>query len=534
MKRLSVVVAAAMLAAATASAHAEISDPVQVDSGKISGIPANPDGIRVFKGIPFGAPPVGDLRWKEPQPVAKWGGVYKADHFRDVCIQPPGQGRQNIAVDVPGSPKMSEDCLYLNVWTGAAKASEKRPVMVWIYGGAFTEGAGSIGLYDGDVLAKKGAVVVTLNYRLGPFGFFAHPALAAESPHHTSGNYGITDMLAALHWVQKNIAAFGGDPDNVTVFGQSAGAMAISALVGSPRSKGLFHRAISESGNWMGLRMGAMAPYAPAEAAGLKKAEAAGAKSLADLRAMSAEEVTAKLGGRGLGGGMVADGYIFPKDLNKVFSTGQQNAVDVLVGSNAHESFFPGGPKAEQFKAQLKPRWGDLTPAVLKVYPAGTDAEAAASSAAMFSDEVTWLMRLYASDQLKLGKKAYVFSFAYNPPSPPGKQAFPTHAAEIPYVFDNLGQPHLFPDMSSPELAAKSAEARKLADTMSSYWVNFAKTGNPNGDGLPNWPAYTGIDTGKAMILDAKTMAEKKPDTAMLDLYTKLYNRETAGNASGK
>jgi para-nitrobenzyl esterase len=309
--------------------------------------------------------------------------------------------------------------------------------------------------------------------------------------------------------------------------------MAISALVGSPRAKGLFHRAISESGNWMGLRMGAMAPYAPAEAAGLKKAEAAGATSLKDLRAMSAEDVTAKLGGRGPAG-MIADGYIFPKDLNKVFADGKQNAVDVLVGSNAHESFFPGGPKAKQFKAQIQHRWGDLTPAVLKVYPAATDAEAAASSSAMFSDEVTWLMRLYASDQLKLGKKAYVFSFAYNPPSPQDKQAHPTHAAEIPYVFDNIGKPRLFPDMSSPELAAKSPVAQKLGDEMSSYWVNFARTGNPNGKGLPKWPAYTGMETGKAMILDAKTMAEKKPDTAMLDLYTRLFNKESSGNASGK
>ncbi len=534
MKIRSVVFAAAMIAAATTSVRAEISDPVRLASGEISGLRANADGIRVFKGIPFAAPPVGDLRWKAPQPVAKWNGVRKADKFGDVCIQPPGKGRLNIAVDVPGSPKMGEDCLYLNVWTGAKKASEKRPVMVWIYGGAFTEGAGSIGLYNGNVLAKKGAVVVTLNYRLGPFGFFAHPALSKESPHHVSGNYGIMDMIAALHWVQNNIAAFGGDPNNVTVFGQSAGAMAISALVGSPLAHGLFHRAISESGNWMGLRMGAMAPFAPAEAAGLKKAEAAGLKTLADMRALSPEQVTAKLGGRGLGGGMIADGYVFPKDLNKIFANGKQNAVDVLVGSNAHESFFPGGPKAAQFKAQLKHRWGGLTDAVLKEYPATTDAQAAASSSQMFSDEVTWLMRLYATDQLKTGKKAYVFSFAYEPPSPPGKQAMPTHASEIPYVFDNLGQPHLFPDASSPELAAKSKVAEKLADTMSSYWVNFARTGNPNGNGLPQWPAYTGMDTGRAMILNAKVHAEKAPPTAKLDLYSALYKKDMAGNASGK
>ena len=534
MSRLSFVVAAAMLVAATTSVRAEISDPVRLDSGQISGVPGAKDGIRVFKGIPFAAPPVGELRWKDAQPVPKWDGVRKADTFGDVCIQPPGRGRQNIAVDVPGSPKQSEDCLYLNVWTGAKSASEKRPVMVWIYGGAFTEGAGSIGLYDGTVLAKKGAVVVTMNYRLGPFGFFAHPALSAESPHHTSGNQGITDMVAALHWVQDNIAAFGGDPKNVTVFGQSAGAMAISALVGSPIAKGLFHRAISESGTWMGLGLGKMAPYAPAEAAGEKKAEAAGLKTLAEMRALSSDEVTAKLSGRGLGGGMIADGYVFPKDLNKVFEEGKQNAVDVLVGSNAHESFFPGGPKAEQLKAQLKQRFGDAYDAALKVYPAGTDEQAVASSMAMFSDQVTWVMRLYASDQRKVGKKAYVFQFAYLPPSPKDKQAYPTHAAEIPYVFDNIGQPRLFPDTSSPELADASRVAHEVGDTMSSYWVNFAKTGNPNGEGLPTWPEYTGLPNGKAMILDAKSMAEKAPPKAMLDLYTGLYKKQMAGNASGQ
>jgi para-nitrobenzyl esterase len=207
----------------------------------------------------------------------------------------------------------------------------------------------------------------------------------------------------------------------------------------------------------------------------------------------------------------------------------------VLVGSNAHESFFPGGPKADALKAQIEKRWGDDANAAMKVYPAGTDEEAVKSSMAMFSDEVTWLMRLYASDQAKIGKKAYVYVFAYDPPSPPEKQAWPTHAAEIPYVFDNLAQPRLFPDSSSPELAAKSEVAQTVADTLSSYWVNFARTGNPNSKGLPAWRAYTtDIDTGRAMVLNAKTMAEKAPDTAMLDLYTTLYKKEMAGNASGR
>src|SRR5688572_13529020 len=240
-------------------ANAQLGEPLKLDAGSIGNSSESSPGIRAFKGIPFAAPPVGALRWREPQPVAKWDGVRDASKFGNVCIQPDGGARGNIAV-APGSPPMSEDCLYLNVWPGAAAATERRPVMVYFFGGAFSEGAGSIPLYDGDALAKKGAVVVTMNYRLGPFGFFTHPALTADSPHKASGNYGLADMVASLRWVKSNIAAFGGDPGNVTVFGQSAGAMAIGSLVASPETKGMFHRAIGQSGSWMGLGPSAAMP----------------------------------------------------------------------------------------------------------------------------------------------------------------------------------------------------------------------------------------------------------------------------------
>src|SRR6185295_12354557 len=226
-------------------------------------------GVRAFKGIPFGAPPVGDLRWKEPQPVPKWEGVRKAEQWGNACVQPnqPARNPNNVTVDLPDSPKMSEDCLYLNVWTSAPRAGAKQAVMVWIFGGAYSEGGGNSPHNDGENLAKKGVVVVNFNYRLGPFGFFSHPELTKESGHNASGNQALADSLAVLRWVKTNIAAFGGDPNNVTIFGESAGAAMVGGLVGSPLAKGLFHRAISESGAWMGLGMGPMTPRAQAERA---------------------------------------------------------------------------------------------------------------------------------------------------------------------------------------------------------------------------------------------------------------------------
>src|SRR5436190_12921928 len=253
------------VAASVAVLSAALPEPVKTDAGLIAAAKNSPDGVRVFRGIPFGAPPVGALRWKPTQPRAKWDGVRPGDRFGNVCIQPKGVGRLNVSVDMPDSPATSEDCLYLNVWTGAARANERRPVMVWIFGGAYTEGAGSSRHNDGEALARKGAVVVTFNYRLCPFGFFSHPELTAESGHNASGNQAVWDCIAALKWVQKNIAAFGGDPANVTIFGESAGAALSAGLVGSPEAKRLFHRAISESGAWMGLSMGRMRTREQAE-----------------------------------------------------------------------------------------------------------------------------------------------------------------------------------------------------------------------------------------------------------------------------
>jgi para-nitrobenzyl esterase len=418
---------------------------------------------------------------------------------------------------------LSEDCLYLNVWTGAASATERRPVMVYFFGGAFTEGAGSVPLYDGTALAKKGAVVVTMNYRLGAFGWFVHPELSKESGRNASGNYGLMDMIASLQWVKSNISAFGGDPNNVTVFGQSAGANAIVALIASPEARGLFHRAIAQS--IMGLGLGPMPALADAEARGAEAAAKAGASSLVALRAMSAEDVQKNL----RGGGMIIDGWIIPRHVIDTFRAGEQNPVDVMFGSNKDEgSFFPGGPGAQAFQNQVKGRWGELADAYLKLYPAGTDAEAAASSSAAFRDETFWRTRLYVGYQAEQGRKAYQYYFTQSPPMPDGQASLgATHAAELPYVFNNLGQLPLFPDRSSAEKARASVPDQTLAERMSSYWVNFARSGDPNAEGLPEWPTFKDKQSGTALVL-AEPASASLPEAERIELYDILFEKQLA------
>ena len=526
MKLFSICLVASLMLAASVLVPAAAPDPVRTDAGLLAPAANSPEGVRVFRGIPFGAPPVGPLRWKAPQAVARWDGVREADQFGPVCVQPKGVGRLNVSVDMPDSPRADEDCLYLNVWTAAARATERRPVMLWIFGGAYTEGAGSSRHNDGEALARKGAVLVTFNYRLGPFGFFSHPELTRESGHNASGNYAVMDALAVLTWVQKNIAAFGGDPANVTIFGESAGASLSAGLVGSPLAKGLFRRAISESGAWMGLSMAPMRSRASAEAPAGRGASPIMALPLAELRAKSTDEIS-----KGLrGAGMIADGWVIPEDLSLTFASGRQNSVDVLIGSNKDEgSFILRGPTAEQWTSRVHGRWGDLADAYLKLYPAGSDAEAARSSEAAFRDEMAWHMRLYAQAQAKLGKQAYLYYFTHEPPVDSGKPNLrATHTAEIPYVFNNLKAVRVFPDGSSPELTSASEAERKLADIVSSYWVNFARTGNPNGKGLAPWPAYRDKTTGRAMILGdtQQAMDEHTTDTAKWDLYDQLYAKQ--------
>ncbi len=508
---------------------AALPDTVQTDAGVVSGVTL-PGGLRVFKGLPFGAPPVGDLRWRAPQPVAPWKDVRKATVFGPVCVQPPGVGRLNVSVDLPNSPDVSEDCLTLNVWTGASAASDRRPVMVWIFGGAYTEGAGSSPHNDGEALARKGVVLVTVNYRLGPFGFFSHPELTRESGRNASGNQAMMDNIAALRWVQKNIAAFGGNPGNVTIFGESAGAALVGGLVGSPEAKGLFHRAIAQSGAWMGLSMAPMRTRLQAEQpAPTRGAPVAPLAPLAQLLALPTEDVARTM----RGAGMIVDGWIVPEDLSLTFADNRQNAVDVLVGSNKDEgSFVERGPNVAQWTARVRQRFGDMADAYLALYPAGTDAQASASSAASFAEEMAWHMRLFAARQQARGKKAYLYYFTHEPPTDPARRNLrATHTAEIPYVFNNLRAPRVFPDASSPELSAASSAEREFAERISSYWVNFARTGDPNSSGLPPWPAFSAA--GPSMVLGSPAPI---PSADKMAFYDAFYARQLAtlrGGAAG-
>jgi para-nitrobenzyl esterase len=514
-------------------AHAALTAPVKTNKGLVKGVQALSPGIEVWKGIPFAKPPVGDLRWRAPQPVTAWKGVRSGAKFGDVCLQPRGKGRPNITTDEPDSPAMSEDCLYLNVWSGAHKAGEKRPVIVWIYGGAYTEGGGSTIAYDGTNLARKGAVVVTLNYRLGTLGFLSHPELTAESGHNASGNYALMDSIAVLRWIKANIAQFGGDPNSVTIMGQSAGACMVAALVGSPEAKGLFERAVSESGAWSGLSLAKMETLEAAEKATLAATDKLGIHSLKEMRAMSGEDALTKLGRAN----MIVDGWIIPEDLTKTFAEGHQNRVDVLTGNNGNEGGFGGGfggrgpaITAASWKAGAQQRWGAAADLGLAAYPATTDEEAKADAGKPFTDNMAFLQRLFALSQARIGKRAYLYQFTHDPPYPDGKpNNGPTHATEVAYVFDNLAKPHLFPDGSDPAKAAASPEDRALADQMSSYWVNFARTGDPNGKGLPKWPEVTELPPGEAMLLDDPSHPGVALTQAKIDLYQAIYNHDFGG-----
>lgn len=498
-------------------AAAAIQDPVKTDVGQISGVAGKNPEVRVYKGISFAAPPVGDLRWKPPQPVTRWDGVLTADKFGSECVQGGGgRGGARGGAAKGGAPKGgaggasgSEDCLYLNVWTAAQSASEKRPVLVWAYPGGYTSGNGASPAFDGEALAKKGVILITFNYRVGAFGFFAHPELTKESDHHASGNYGLMDLAATLRWVQRNIAAFGGDPRNVTIAGDSAGAALVAMMTGSPEGKGLFRRVISESGAWMGLGVSKMTTLASAEQNGVRLAAGLGANSLAELRAKPAAEIQA--GGRG--GGPVVDGWYIPEDFSKTFEAGKENEVDILVGSNKDEGTFFGGPvTAAQFTMQAKTRYGDLAESYLKVYPAGSDEEATRSSLASFRDALGFHQRKWAQLQEKRGKsKTYVYYFTHDPTAGAPNSRGATHGAEAPFVFQNPGR------------AMWTDAEKQLSDTISSYWVNFATTGDPNGKGLPKWPEYREKTSNHRMVLGDKVEVEPANDTEHLAWWESYY-----------
>ena len=459
------------------------SPQIPTESGAISGVRAS--GLSVYKGIPFAAPPVGDLRWRPPVHVAPWTGTRAADAFAPACMQ--------VGVSMPGEtpPKVSEDCLYLNIWTPAKTADEHLPVIVWIYGGGYINGSASMPLYWGDRLAHKGVIVVTIAYRLGPLGFLAHPELTRESPHHSSGNYGLMDQIAALEWIQRNIAAFGGDPKNVTIAGQSSGAISVSILMASPLAKGLFQRAIGESGGlFEPLQLGPKFLLANAERDGEKYAASLGAASLEELRRLPASLLTGNAGGICH---PVIEPYVLPLSPYEAFTSGQQNDVPLLIGSNAEEAramVDVTHESAATFDSDVEHSVGQLPPALVAAYPHTTDEQARQARLDLERDlRFGWDMWAWARLQAGTGQNhVYYYSFRQRPPFPAGSVYEgwgASHFAELWYVFDHLNQ--------SP-WNWTSAD-RRVAEEMSSYWVNFARSGNPNGPGLPAWPAFTNAES---------------------------------------
>jgi para-nitrobenzyl esterase len=480
-----------------ASAIAQAQTPsTHTESGAISGV--SEGGLSVYKGIPFAAPPIGDLRWRSPMPVAPWTGTRKADAFAPACIQ--------TGVSMPGEvpPAVSEDCLYLNIWTPAkpANAHERLPVIVWIYGGGYINGSASMPLYWGDRLAHKGVIVVTIAYRVGSLGFLALPELTRESPHHSSGNYGLMDQIAALEWIQRNIAAFGGDLKNVTIAGQSSGAISVSILMASPRAKGLFQRAIGESGGlFEPFQLAPKYLLANAERDGEKYSASLGAPSLPELRRLPASQFTGNADGIVH---PVIEPYVLPLTPYEAFALGQQNDVPLLIGSNADEarSLTDVTPvKAATFDSDLEHSFGALPPQLVSPYPHATDQEAKQARLSLERDlRFGWDMWAWARLQAGTGQSSvYYYSFTQKPPFPAGSVYEgwgASHFAELWYVFDHLDQaPWRW-----------SAADRKVAEEISSYWVNFAKSGTPNGAGLPPWPAFTNADSKVIYLGDPITV----------------------------
>jgi para-nitrobenzyl esterase len=493
--------------------------PVRTEAGLIEGVPE--DGLTVYEGVPFATPPVGALRWKPPQLLAPWAGVKKTDHYAPACAQVPISSE---ALGIPVVPT-SEDCLYLNIWTPAKSARDRLAVMVWIYGGGFAGGATSYAVYDGTRLARKGVVLVSIAYRVGPFGFLAHPALTRESGR-SSGNYGLLDQIAALKWVQRNIAAFGGDPHRVTIFGESAGGISVSMLAASPLANGLFEGVISESGGSFGPPKQdgeggvTVPPLALAEQSGSAFLASLGVSSLAQARALPAATLLKGRGASMMGGTFWPnfDGYVLTGDQYVLYSAGLQNDTPILVGTNSDEgAIFPYAHDAATYVKAVRAQYGAYADKILKAYPAGSDAQAARSSRDLARDTTfAWHTWAWARLQSRTGKgRAFLYYFNHRPPfpaRPPFNDWGAIHGSEIAYVFGNLTQPGM----------QFTADDRALSDAIGTYWTNFAKTGNPNGAGVPTWPAFSTRHPA-VMHFDGMPVAGPVPNLEKLEVLEGYY-----------
>lgn len=489
------------------SCQQPIPGQLKVEGGTIQGTVT--EDLTIYKGIPFAAPPIGDLRWKAPQPVEKWEGVKETITYAPA----PMQGGN------PASGK-SEDCLYLNVWTPAKSPKEKLPVLVWIYGGGFSFGSTSDPVHNGEHLARKGVVLVSIAYRVGQLGFLAHPELSAENPNGVSGNYGILDQIAGLKWVQNNIEAFGGDPDKVTIFGESAGGIAVSMLCASPLAKGLFHAAISQSGGSFGPTRPTTYPgenmktLKDAEQDGIGYAKRMEVSSLAEMRNIDADKLPM---GMGMGGGWpITDGYVIPDDQYKLYEAGKYNDVPVLIGYNSDEGLsFSPGRNPQEYVENVNRRFGPFAEKLLEAYPVGESTIPRSARNLLRDAAFGWQTWSWGRLQNQTGKSpVYFYIFDQHPDFPedsPQADHGTPHGVDVAFVFQNL-------DRSNPKTSSSDLE---IMEAMGTYWTNFAKNHNPNGDNLPNWPTYTIADPA-VMYLGPTPYLGKIPDEAsmmVLDSY---------------
>ncbi len=516
-------------------------EPIEISSGMLRGTVEGDEGdLHVFKGIPFAAPPVGDLRWRPPQPAASWDGVRECFEFGNASAQKPSP----LTESFPGmklDAATSEDCLYLNIWAPAEASDEPRPVMVWIHGGGYEMGAGSQGLYNGANLARKGVVVVTINYRLGGLGYLAHPALSRESAKGVSGNYGVLDQIQSLKWVQENIKAFGGDPNRVTIFGESAGGGSVFALLCSPLAKGLFHRAISESGpalNWSHLGDSNFGyPAAEKDGAemvanlGIDDGENAAAAlraldvdSLLEMTANEERPATIDFRTAILRMAPIVDGWVIPDDPMTIFKQGKQNDVPLIIGCNRDEATMftmttrlPTTPEA--FTESITSQFDAHAEAFNAVYPVTDRKSIRKAVNALFGDLVFVApARFVARNMGNVPSQAYLYHFNKVPPGTSGMMLGAHHGAEIPYVF---GQMDLAPKITDDDL--------RTTETMMDYWVHFAATGNPNRKGLPAWPAYDAESDGWLRI-DGKrieaTTGVRKQQLDVVDAFMSQWRHQ--------
>jgi para-nitrobenzyl esterase len=496
-----------------------LKEPIQITGGLITGTPTIQwtPGVRLYRGIPYAAPPIGNLRWRPPLPVVSWPGVKAADHFGPACMQAPTDTEGNAWRE--GLVPVSEDCLYINVWTPARTTDADLPVMVFIHGGGNFRGASSENQYDGAYLAAKGVVFVSFNYRMNVFGFLAYPGLTSESDQHSSGNYALLDQIAALKWVHENIAHFGGNPQDVMIFGHSAGSANVSSLLASPLAHGLFESALMQSGENLGKGL----TLAEAEKKGQVFAESVGAHSVADLRKMPAEELL-KAWPRRMGA--IVDGWVLPQDVYSTFAAGKQNDVPLIVGSVANDT--PGPPIAPadvaEVRSYAKRTFGSLADEYLKLYPSTNHDQAVQADLHFRSNRAMASARRLARLQVKTGKsRVYWYWFAHTSPFPegliwdgvPAKEWGAYHGSEIVYVFD------AFP---LQDWAWRPVDIQ-LGNLVSYMWINFAKSGDPNGLDIPHWPAYS-ASKNELLNIDDHPHAQKAPDATALDFQDKVAAME--------